>query len=205
MLLLCVGAELSASVVIDLSRDGAIAAVRGSAHAVDGLLDGVAHHEAVHGGWPQLRDAVDAANGLRLDGAVEQRLDEQNVRRLDQIEPVCAPREGQQQRAHARLRLERAKRGFKPGLAADTAVNDAVVLKRLRKQREHLVPLREDEALVVVGQPEHRLHHRRHLGAKVALDRRPRRRAVHPLQRRHERERANALALGTDEAACVPS
>ena len=53
-----------------------------------------------------LAHAVDTANGLLLGGHVEQRFSEQNVRCLDDVQPLGAGGEGEEEDGHLRTALE---------------------------------------------------------------------------------------------------
>ena len=62
-----------------------------------------------------LAHAVDTADGLLLGGHVEQRLSEQNVRCLDDVQPLGAGGEGEEEDGHLRTALEGSQTRLRRG------------------------------------------------------------------------------------------
>ena len=58
----------------------------GDGDVVDGLLDGFVDEVHPHGGLVVLADAVDAGDGLQLDGGVDEGFAEEDVRGVDEVE-----------------------------------------------------------------------------------------------------------------------
>ena len=141
---------------------------------------------------------------LCFNGGVEQRLDEEDVLRLDEVEAVGATAEREQQRAHLGARAEVGERDLESGGALQPAEGHAVRTEGLVKEGEHFVPPGEDEALVARRKPHDLLDHRRHLGAPAPHDRRACAAAVRPLQRARVRGRARLVAERADKLARAP-
>ena len=58
----------------------------GDGDVVDGLLDGFVDEVHPHGGLVVLADAVDAGDGLQLDGGVDEGFAEEDVGGVDKVE-----------------------------------------------------------------------------------------------------------------------
>lgn len=68
---------------------------------MDRLLDRVLHDKPMHEGWLGLADPMYPPNGLQLLARVQDGLDEEDVRRLRQVEPLGAGFEGEQEAGDA--------------------------------------------------------------------------------------------------------
>lgn len=107
---------------------GLCPALARAAQAVEVFLDAVAHHEAVYVRGPGLAHATDAADGLSLLSGIHQRLDQQHVLRLGEVEPVASLAHGQEKGAVRGVGPFELAQGLRQALPASprVEVGDAV-------------------------------------------------------------------------------